>query len=240
MALLNKQSISVFFPCYNDESSIKTLAEDAFSVLKQLTNRYEVLVINDGSTDGSGIVLKQLQKKYKKLRVISHKQNLGYGAALRSAFIAAKGDLIFYTDGDGQYDVNELPRLLSAMVGDINFVNGIKILRNDPIYRVIIGNIYSFFARLLFRLPILDVDCDFRLIKKSLVRRLQLESNSGAICIELVKKAQLNGGKFQQVPVHHNERRFGRSQFFRANRILTTLSEVARLWIKLVILNKLI
>lgn len=239
MALLNKPSISVFFPCYNDESSIKTLVEEAFSVLMQLTDEYEVLVINDCSTDGSGIVLKQLQKKYKKLRVISHKQNLGYGAALRSGFIAAKGDLIFYTDGDGQYDINELPRLLSAMVGDINFVNGIKILRNDPTYRVIIGNIYSFFVRLLFSLPILDVDCDFRLIKKSLVRKLQLKSNSGAICIELVKKAQLNGGKIQQVPIHHSERRFGHSQFFRANRILTTLFEVASLWIKLIILRKL-
>lgn len=238
MALSSKQSISVFFPCYNDESSIKTLVEDVFSVLRQLTDAYEVLVINDGSNDGSGIVLKQLQKKYKKLRVISHKQNLGYGAALRSGFMAAKGDLIFYTDGDGQYDVNELPRLLNAMVGDINFVNGIKILRNDPTHRVIIGNIYRFFARFLFRLPILDVDCDFRLIKKSLLKKLPLESSSGAICIELVKKAQLNGGKFQQVPVHHNERRFGHSQFFRANRILATLFEVAHLWIKLVILRK--
>lgn len=238
MALSSKQSISVFFPCYNDEPSIKVLVEETFSVLKQLTNAYEVLVINDGSTDGSSIVLKQLQKEYKKLRVISHKQNLGYGAALRSGFMAANGDLIFYTDGDGQYDVYELPLLLSAMTEDINFVNGIKILRSDPTHRVIIGNIYSVFARLLFRLPIIDVDCDFRLIKKSLLKKLPLESNSGAICIELVKKAQLNGGKFRQVPVHHNERRFGHSQFFRANRILTTLFEVTRLWIKLIILRK--
>lgn len=233
-----KPSISVFFPCYNDKSSIKTLVKDAFFVLKNLTNKYEVLVVNDGSTDESGIVLKQLQKKYKKLKIISHKKNLGYGAALRTGFKAADGDLIFYTDGDGQYDVKELPLLLKAMVGNINFVNGIKIARRDPTYRIIIGNIYSFFARLLFRLPILDVDCDFRLITKSLLKKLQLESNSGAICIELVKKAQLNEGEFQQVSVHHNERRFGRSQFFRANRILKTLAEIVRLWMQLIILRK--
>lgn len=233
-----KPSISVFFPCYNDKSSIKTLVKDAFLVLKNLTDKYEVLVINDGSIDESGIVLKQLQKKYKKLKIISHKKNLGYGAALKTGFKAANGDLIFYTDGDGQYDVKELPFLLKAMIRNINFVNGIKIVRRDPTYRIIIGNIYSFFVRLLFRLPILDIDCDFRLIKKSLLKKLQLESNSGAICIELVKKAQLNGGKFQQVPVHHNERRFGHSQFFRVNRILTTLFEVTRLWIKLIILRK--
>lgn len=238
MALLGKPSISVFFPCYNDKSSIKTLVKDTFFVLKNLTDKYEVLVVNDGSTDESGIVLKQLQKEYKKLKIISHKKNLGYGAALRTGFKAANGALIFYTDGDGQYDVKELPLLLNAMVRDINFVNGIKIVRRDPAYRIIIGNIYSFFARLLFRLPILDVDCDFRLIKKSLLKKLQLESNSGAICIELVKKAQLNGGKFQQVPVRHNERRFGHSQFFRANRILKTLAEVVRLWMQLIILRK--
>lgn len=234
----NKFSITVFFPCYNDAKSIKKLVGDAFQTVKHLTKDYEVIVVDDCSVDNSQKILQKLQKEHKKFKVIFHKKNLGYGGALRSGFSSASKQLVFYTDGDGQYDVKELPLLLSLMTDDVNFINGIKMARRDPTYRIIIGNLYSFFVRWLFWVPVFDVDCDFRLIRKELLDRTNLKSSSGSICIELVKKAQRAGAKFRQVSVHHYERRWGNSQFFVPHRILSTFWELASLWFKLMIIDK--
>lgn len=232
-----KPSVSIFFPCYNDAKSIGTLVKTAFSVIKKYTDTYEVIVVDDASTDSSRILLRQLAKKYQKLRLVFHSKNLGYGGALRSGFKTAKYVLVFYTDGDGQYDVSELPILLNLMSEDVDFVNGIKMARQDPTYRIVIGNLYSFLVRWLFWIPILDIDCDFRLIRKKIIDKLDLQCSSGAICIELVKKAQRAGANFRQVSVHHLERKFGKSQFFRAKRILFTLREIFSIWWELMVYN---
>lgn len=236
--LVMKPTISVFFPCYNDYKSIGTLIKDSLLILKKVASKFEVIVIDDFSTDGSRQLLKKLQGQYKNLTVYFHSKNLGYGGALRSGFRAAKYDLVFYTDGDGQYDPKELPIMVSLMTEDVSFINGIKLSRQDPTYRLVVGNVYSFITRWFFWLPIVDVDCDFRLIRKSLVKKLDLKSSSGAICIELVKKAQRQGGKFRQVTIHHLERKHGQSQFFRPERILLTLCELSSLWFKLMIIDK--
>lgn len=230
--------ITIFFPCYNDKYSIKNLVENAFKTVSDLTNNYEVLVINDGSTDGSGIVLAKLAEKYKHLKVITHKKNLGYGAALRTGFKKASKSLVFYTDGDGQYDVSELPILFNLMTKDTDFVNGIKMSRHDPTYRIFMGNLYSFLVRWLFWIPTYDVDCDFRLIRKSVIDKIDLKNNSGAICVELVKKAERAGAIFRQVSVHHLERKHGSSQFFRIDKILPTLLELAKTWVSLMVLKE--
>ena len=232
-------SISVFFPCYNDAKSIGKLVLDSFLILKKITRDYEVVVVDDGSSDKSREVLKKLAEKHPKLKLVFHKRNLGYGGALRTGFKTVTKELVFYTDGDGQYDVKELPILLSLMTEDVDFVNGIKMSRHDPTYRIFIGNLYSFVARWLFFLPIYDVDCDFRLIRRLLLKKLDLKSNSGSICVELVKSSQRAGVKFRQVSIHHRERRWGQSQFFRIDRILTTFFELGRLWIKLMVIDKM-
>lgn len=233
-----KEGISVFFPCYNDEKSIKILVENTFQILKKLANIYEVIVIDDGSTDHSREVLLSLQKKYNELKLIFHPQNTGYGGTLQSGFNAAKYHLIFYTDGDGQYDMGELPLLLSVMTKDIDFVNGIKMSRHDPTYRVVLGNIYSLLVRWLFWVPVIDVDCDFRLIRSDLAKKIKLTCQSGAVCIELVKKAQNAGAKFRQISVKHLKRKNGQSQFFRADRLFLTLLELIQLWFQLMIFKK--
>lgn len=227
---MQRISVSVFFPCYNDARSIGKLVIDARSVLDGKVSDWEIIVVNDGSTDNSAETLRALQKKVPQLRVTTHQKNRGYGAALRSGFSAARKNLVFYTDGDGQYNAKELGVLLPLMTREIDFVNGIKMNRKDPTHRVVLGNWYSFVARWLFWLPIYDVDCDFRLIRASILKKINLTSSSGSICVELVKKSQLAGARFRQVSVHHYERKFGTSQFFRIERLLSTLWEIMHLW----------
>lgn len=228
-----KGTITVFFPCYNDEKTIAELVIAAEQILKQHGKDYEILVIDDGSTDQSRTVLLDLKKKIPSLKLIFHDTNKGYGGALITGFKHASKDLVFYTDGDGQYDVKELPLLLNLMTSDVNFVNGLKMTRDDPSYRVFLGNVYNFFARWAFWLPIFDVDCDFRLLRRSLIQKLDLHLTSGAICIELVKKAERAGAVFRQVSIHHYKRIWGESQFFRPGKILSTFKDFALLWMQL-------
>lgn len=235
-----QKSISVFFPCYNDEGSIAKLVNDAFSTLGALTNDYEVVVVDDGSKDKSRQILSELEQKSRNLRLVFHQKNLGYGGALKSGFKTASKELVFYTDGDGQYDVKELPVLLGLMSDDVDFVNGIKMARRDATYRIIIGNMYSLVTRWIFMLPVYDVDCDFRLIRRSVLNKLDLKSNSGSICVELVKKSQRAGARFRQVSVHHFERQWGKSQFFRFSKLLSTFFDILKLWVEMVATSRAI
>src|SRR5215471_8661397 len=207
-------SISVFFPAYNDEPTIGQLVRHALEVLPEFTDDYEVLVINDGSSDGTAAILDELSRTDSHVRPIHHEVNRGYGGALQSGFANATKEFVFYTDGDGQYDVRELARLLPLMTDGVDVVNGYKAKRADSLYRVIIGKIYNRTARLLFRLPIRDVDCDFRLIRRSALQGLGEISNSGAACLEMIRKLKATQAVFAEVEVSHYPRTHGHSQFF--------------------------
>ena len=230
-----KPSISAFFPCYNDATTISDLVLQADCELRALTDDHEIIVVNDGSRDESASVLAALSARVERLRVVTHETNRGYGAALRSGFQHATKDLVFYTDGDGQYDVREMPILLMLLTDDTHFVNGMKMTRQDPPHRVFIGNLHRFVTRWSFWLPITDVDCDFRLIRRSILEKLTLRSSSGSICVELVKQAQRAGAQFREVSVHHYARRSGVSEFFTPRRILQTYADLAVMWVELMV-----
>lgn len=230
--------ITVFFPAFNDEKTIGALVSQALDLLPTLTHDYEVVVVNDGSVDSTQEVLEELARGSKHLKLVTHERNLGYGAALRSGFNNASKGLIFYTDGDGQYDVLEMPKLLLLMTKDREVVNGYKISRSDAAYRKIAGAIYNRLARVLFSLPIRDVDCDFRLIKRSAIRSIDLTSSGGAICIELIYKLRRSGCAFAETPVHHYPRAHGRSQFFTPRRVARTVRDFCMLWLRLVALGR--
>ncbi len=231
-----KISISVFFPAYNDAASLPCLIEKTFEVLEDHADDYEVIVVNDGSRDATAEVLQQLARRFSpRLRVITHEVNRGYGGALRSGFAAATKDLVFYTDGDGQYDVGELPQLLARMDEGVGLVNGYKLERHDPWHRIWIGHAYNRFARLIFRIGIRDIDCDFRLVRRELVDRLDLTSTSGTVCVELVRKLELASPGVVEVGVHHYPRLHGHSQFFRVRSLLTTFYQLARLYFRAVV-----
>jgi len=232
-------SISAFFPAYHDGGTIPSMVLLACKAVAQVTDDYEVLVVNDGSNDEpldyTGEVLAEVAARLACLRVITHPANRGYGAALRSGFAAAAKEWIFYTDGDAQYDPREISVLVEAVSDGVDIVNGYKISRSDPLHRIIIGRLYHHFVRLVFGLPLRDTDCDFRLFRRSLLERVTLESDSGTIAVELVKKFHDAGARFVEVPVHHYHRAYGRSQFFNFRRLVLTGVHLAQLWWKLVI-----
>jgi glycosyltransferase involved in cell wall biosynthesis len=231
--------LSIFFPCYNDAGTIASMVALADATAQGLGVSYEVIVIDDGSSDRSRDILRSLEPKYPRLRVVFHEKNRGYGGALRSGFAAACGEWVFYTDGDYQYDVSELALLWEKSGPGVDMVNGYKIKRHDPAYRVWIGLVYQHFIQLVFRLKIRDVDCDFRLIRRAALDRFDLKEDTGCICVELVKKLQESGARFDEVGVKHMFRAYGHSQFFNFPRIFRTLWKLWRLWIKLVMKKQL-
>ncbi len=234
---MSRESISAFFPAYNDGKTIGGLVEKTLALLPALTGDFEVIVINDGSSDDTAQVLEKLQAAHPDhVRIITHEQNRGYGGALRSGFAAASKDLVFYTDGDGQYDPGELTVLAEKMGPSVGFVNGFKKDRNDPWHRVAIGWLYNRFARFIFGIQLRDIDCDFRLIRRSLLEELSLRSTSGTICVELVKKLELCPYLVEEVGVSHYPRLHGKSQFFRLQSLAATFFQLGRLYVTLVIL----
>ncbi|MGE0362353.1 MAG: glycosyltransferase family 2 protein [Vicinamibacterales bacterium] len=229
-------SLSVFFPAYNDSGTIASLVIRALHVAATLTADYEVIVVNDGSSDGTGEILDELTRVYPEhFRVVHHAVNRGYGGALRSGFAAATKDLVFYTDGDAQYDPGELTLLWQAMRPDVDWVNGWKISRSDPLHRIVIGRVYHHTVKLLFGLKVRDVDCDFRLMRRRMFDVVRLEKNSGVICLEMMKKFKDAGFRVAEVPVHHYHRAHGKSQFFNFPRIARTGVDVLKLWWALVV-----
>jgi len=231
-------SLSMFFPAYNDAGTIASLVIRAVQAAGKLTPDFEVIVVNDGSSDATAEIADELARTYPQVRAIHHVRNQGYGGALRTGFAAATKDFIAYTDGDAQYDPAELEMLWNRMTADVDLVNGYKISRSDPWHRIVIGRVYHHVVKLLFRLRVRDVDCDFRLMRREVFHRVRLERNTGVICLEMMRKIQDAGFRIVEVPVHHYHRTHGRSQFFNVRRVFWTGVDVLRLWIQLVVLGR--
>ena len=229
------KGLSIFFPAYNDSGTIASLVITALRTARELTPDHEVIVVNDGSADKTAEILDELARTYPQVRVVHHEKNRGYGGALRSGFANATRELIFYTDGDAQYDPAEMELLWKRFDDSVDLVNGYKISRSDPLHRIVIGRIYHHTVKLLFGLKVRDVDCDFRLMRRHIFDVVQLEKNSGVICLEMMKKFQDAGFRVAEVPVHHYHRAFGKSQFFNFRRIFRTAIDVMKLWWALVI-----
>jgi len=227
--------LSVFFPAFNDSGTIASMVIRAVKAASELTPDYEVIVVNDGSADATAQIADELARSYSHVRVIHHPKNLGYGGALQTGFRSAAKELIFYTDGDAQYDPDEMSLLWARMTPDADLVNGYKISRSDPLHRIVIGRIYHHVVSLLFGLTVRDVDCDFRLMRRSIFEKIHLEKTSGVICLEMMKKIQDARFRIVEVPVHHYHRAFGKSQFFNFRRIAKTAVDIMRLWFALVV-----
>lgn len=226
-------SVSGFFPYLNDWGTIGSLVATLDIVLQEIAKEYEIIIVDDGSDNRSKEVLRFLTKRFPKLKIVTHQKNKGYGGAIKSGILASKMDWIFYTDGDAQYDPRDLRTFLKNKKKNVDIINGYKIRRSDPWYRKLTGKTYHYIVKILFRVPIRDTDCDFRLMKRSIFEVVKLESDSGLICAEMIKKISDKGFIFQEVPVTHYWRISGKSQFFNFKRVLKVVSGLLALWYKL-------
>jgi glycosyltransferase involved in cell wall biosynthesis len=231
-------SLTIFFPAYNDGGTIASMVVGAVMAARRLTSDFEVVVVNDCSSDHTPEILEELTRVYPEVRVIHHAANRGYGGALRTGFATATKDLVFYTDGDAQYDPAEIAALWRQLGPDVDLVNGYKISRSDPYHRVVIGRLYHHMVKLLFGLTVRDVDCDFRLMRRAIFERVHLDKSSGVICLEMMKKIEDAGFRIAEVPIHHYHRAYGTSQFFNFRRIGRTAIDVMNLWLELVVFKR--
>lgn len=209
------ESLCIFFPFLNDEHTVATAISLAYSVGKKLTDDLEVIAINGGkSKDKTFTEIKKQKKKHLDLKIIDKVENKEGYAVIKYGLASASKDWIFYTDGDLQYDVTELVKLVNKQKEtNAQVVNGYKKTRNDNMIRKILGFFYQKISRFLFKLPIRDLDCDFRLIKKSCLKKFTLESRNSSILLEMIKKLEKTGAKFAEVEVNHFPRRYGQSNY---------------------------
>jgi len=217
--------ISVVLPAFNEEENILPMIEKVDTFMKTRKIDYEIIIVNDGSRDKTKRLIDNSAKRSKRIKTIHHKTNLGYGAALRSGFNAAKKKWIFFTDSDMQFDITEMTKLMEK-VQDAQFVVGYRQNRQDPLMRIINANIYKMILKLLFQLDILDIDCAFKLFPREVITTIPLHASGALINAELLVKAKRKNYTIMQVPVSHYPRTRGQatganlSVIFRAMREL--------------------
>ncbi|MBI3103924.1 glycosyltransferase [Candidatus Daviesbacteria bacterium] len=228
------KNLSVFFPLFNEAGNVETTVKKAVEVLQKLKLGYEIILINDGSKDGTKRVAEGLSKENPSIRVINHEKNLGYGEALKSGFYNAKYDTIVYTDGDGQFDFSEVTKFLDK-IDDYDLLIGYRIKRQDPFFRILFKKGWTFALWTMFGLTLKDVDCGFKMIKREVLEAIpHLESQRGAmINAELAIKAKKNGFRVGQIGVDHYPRLSGRPTGASLNVIIRSFTDLFKLWWKL-------
>lgn len=201
-------SLSVFFPCHNEVDNLPRLVKQAREVLPQVAEQWEVIIVNDGSSDGTGPLADQLAATYPEVRVVHHPQNRGYGGALQSGFAAAQHEYVFFTDGDGQFDLEEIALLLPWRER-ADLVLGYRLRRADPPHRRLYALLYKLLIRAVLGLKVRDLDCAFKLLPRRVLAAFSLHSNGALISAELLFKAKRAGFTWVEVGVHHYPRTAG-------------------------------
>jgi glycosyltransferase involved in cell wall biosynthesis len=224
-----KLSISVFFPCYNEQDNVGRVVKLAIEVLEGLTKDYEVIIVNDGSKDGTGEVADALAGMNSRVRVVHHPKNSGYGAALQSGIRAARKELVFFADGDGQFDIGEI-KLLLPMIEQNDIVCGYRLNRKDPLVRKLNGRLWTMLVNLLFGMRIRDIDCAFKLFRREIFDDMKMSSGGALISAEILARATRRGYRIAQVGVHHYPRTAGKQTGASPKVILRAFKELFALY----------
>ena len=222
-------SVSVFFPCYNEQGNVSRTVENALRVLEELNADFEIIIVDDGSIDRTGQIADEIAGRDKRVKAVHHEHNLGYGAALRSGFAAATKELVFYTDGDGQFDMNEMPPLLPLME-QWDIVSCYRLNRRDPFIRKVNAWAWTKLVCLLFGLRIRDVDCAFKLYKREIFERIKLSSTGALIDAEILARAAGKGYRITQKGVHHYPRTAGVQTGAKLRVILRAFKDLFKLY----------
>jgi glycosyltransferase involved in cell wall biosynthesis len=228
---MNQQaaSISVFFPCYNEQENVEHTTKQAIAVLDKLDADFEVIIVNDGSSDATAQIADEIAAREPRVRVVHHPTNRGYGQALRSGFDAASKNLVFYTDGDGQFDISELPPLLPLMK-DYDIVTCFRLKRQDNLLRKINAWCWTRLVCLLFHMKIRDIDCAFKLYKRQIFDNITLSSTGALIDTEILARAVRRGYTVTQKGVHHYPRKAGEQTGAKLGVILRAFKELFKLY----------
>ncbi|HXG31214.1 MAG TPA: glycosyltransferase family 2 protein [Thermodesulfobacteriota bacterium] len=203
-------SISIVLPAYNEEENIQETVTRVVSYMEKGLRGYEVIVVNDGSSDGTPRIVERLAKSNPKIILVNHPKNMGYGAALRSGFERASLGYIFFMDSDGQFDISDIDRFL-PFLGSFDIVIGYREKRADPFIRSLNTWLYHLFIRFVFHLSVRDMDCAFKLFPRSAYEAVRPVKSGGALfSAELLIKLKRKGFSIKEVPVRHFPRRFGK------------------------------
>jgi glycosyltransferase involved in cell wall biosynthesis len=219
-------------PAFNEEGNIERAVRGAFEAARPLVCDFEVVIVDDGSRDGTAAILARLQQQLgARLRVVRHPVNIGYGAALRDGFQAARGELVFYTDSDNQFDLKELADLLPLM-NEQDAVFGFRVGRRDPPLRKLVSAVFNRLASLAFGMAVRDLNCSFKLFRRERIQSLPLESNDFFVDTELVARIHRAGWRYVQRGVRHYPRSAGRSTV-RPSDVPRTFTSLVRMWFRL-------
>lgn len=225
--------ISVFFPAVNEEKNIKATVLSAKKVLEKDADKWEIIIIDDGSTDATGRISDELSQKDRHIRVIHHKVNKGYGGALKTGFKNAKYEWVAFTDSDGQFDFSEISKFIDK-TDEADLILGYRLNRADSFLRKLFTFGWSLLARVLLGLTAKDYSCGFKLIKKEVFEKVQpLVGEEKVTQIEMLVKAKKLGFKYAEVGVHHYPRKHGSATGAKLSVAFKSIIELFKLWKKL-------
>ncbi|MBW8015869.1 MAG: glycosyltransferase family 2 protein [Planctomycetes bacterium] len=222
------RSVSVFFPCYNEGDSVEVLVVKAVEVLRGVSEDFEVIIVDDGSSDSTREVSDRLAGEIAEVVAIHHQTNLGYGSALQTGFHAASKELVFYTDGDGQFDISEMPELLGLM-GEYDIVSCYRLNRKDGPVRKLNAWCWGKLVCFVFGMKVRDIDCAFKLFKRKIFDDIEMQSTGALIDAEILARSLKKGYTVVQRGVHHYPRTAGSSTGANLSVIFRAFKELLRL-----------
>jgi glycosyltransferase involved in cell wall biosynthesis len=220
-------SVSVVLPAHNEEQNVRHAVDSARMVLSQIATDWEIIVVDDGSTDGTSAVCEELIVQCDKVRIIRHTSNKGYGAALKSGILAARHELIFFTDADGQFDLRELERLVEWS-DEYDIVMGYRGKRRDPWHRVVNAFGWNVLIRLVFGVRVRDIDCAFKLFRRAVFDQIQIRSAGAMINAEILAQATRFGMRMREIKVTHYPRSYGKASGANIAVIMKAFRELLR------------
>jgi len=226
----DQPNISFFCPAYNDEANIEAVVAAASALLQDAANDYEIIIVEDGSPDRTAAVADDLARRYAHVRVIHHPQNLGYGAALKSGFRAARFAYVAYTDGDNQFDVGELRKMIPLMQDGADLVTGYRTNRAVSRLRWVQSRVFNTLINRLFGLHVRDVNCALKIYTKALLDSITIDADSAFIDAEIFIRAAARGCRLEQVGVTHYPRRHGKASSARLGVVMSTLADIVRFY----------
>jgi len=228
-AVIDRPNVTLFFPVYNDEATVERVTDKALTVLEDVASEYEVVIIDDGSPDRAGVIADELALVRPHLRVVHHKENLGYGQALRTGFHEARYEWICFTDGDDEYDVNDLRKLI-RLKDYYDLIVTFRYVKRYGGWRIFISYVYNVLLRQVFRSPYRDISCGLKLIRKDVVDGLDLLSTSPFVGAEITIKTMLKGYRVGEVGIQTFPRRFGRGSSTSVKNVVATLRDLRKVY----------